>query len=88
MFAGQVDTPNECYVMHWPGLVALFPIAAQHAASWQNMQQGGALPLALPNGSAPVASRLCIHAGNAGESPSVLLLFVYKDDENSLIVSS
>ena len=53
--------------MHWPGLLILFPIASQHAASWQDMQQGGALPLALPDGTAPVASRLCIHAGNAGK---------------------
>ena len=58
--------------MHWPGLLVLFPIASQHAASWQDMQQGGALPLALPDGTAPVASRLCIHAGNAGKSVFVL----------------
>ncbi len=65
--SGQVDTAHGCYVMHWPGLLVLFPIAAQHAASWQDMQQGGALPLTLPDGAAPVASRLCIHAGNAGK---------------------
>ena len=88
MLAGQVDTPNECYVMHWPGLVVLFPVAAQHAASWQNMQQGGALPLALPSGTALVASRLCIHAGNAGESLSILSLLVYKGDERPLTVLS
>ncbi len=58
--------------MHWPGLLVLFPIASQHAASWQDMQQGGALPLALPDGTAQVASRLCIHAGNAGKSVYVL----------------
>ena len=62
-----MDTAHGCYVMHWPGLLVLFPIASQHAASWQDMQQGGALPLALPGGTAPVASRLCIHAGNAGK---------------------
>ncbi|DBA84874.1 TPA: hypothetical protein ACH3X1_005893 [Trebouxia sp. C0004] len=64
-YPGQVDTAHGCYVMHWPGLLVLFPIASQHAASWQDMQQGGAVPLALPDGTAPVASRLCIHAGNA-----------------------
>ncbi|DBA89846.1 TPA: hypothetical protein ACH3X2_004708 [Trebouxia sp. C0005] len=64
-YPGQVDTAHGCYVMHWPGLLVLFPIASQHAASWQDMQQGRALPLALPDGTAPVASRLCIHAGNA-----------------------
>ncbi len=52
--------------MHWPGLLVLFSTTAQHAASWQDMQQGGALPLALPDGIAPVGSRLCIHAGSAG----------------------
>ncbi|KAL0047925.1 hypothetical protein WJX82_003400 [Trebouxia sp. C0006] len=67
-YPGQVDTAHGCYVMHWPGLLVLFPIASQHAASWQDMQQGGALPLALPGGTAPVASRLCIHAGNAAVS--------------------
>ncbi|KAL0021548.1 hypothetical protein WJX77_007325 [Trebouxia sp. C0004] len=67
-YPGQVDTAHGCYVMHWPGLLVLFPIASQHAASWQDMQQGGAVPLALPDGTAPVASRLCIHAGNAAVS--------------------
>ncbi|KAL0030389.1 hypothetical protein WJX79_000798 [Trebouxia sp. C0005] len=67
-YPGQVDTAHGCYVMHWPGLLVLFPIASQHAASWQDMQQGRALPLALPDGTAPVASRLCIHAGNAAVS--------------------
>lgn len=64
-YPGQVDSAHGCYVMHWPGLLVLFPIASEHAASWQDMQQGGALPLALPDGTAPVASRLCIHAGSA-----------------------
>ena len=60
--AGEEDSAHGCYVMHWPGLLVLFPVAPQQADSWQ----GGACPPALPHGSAPVASRLCIHAGPAG----------------------
>ena len=66
MNAGQVDNEREMFVMHWPGLLILFPLSAQCAASWQDMQQGRALPVVLPNGTAPVACRICIHASKAG----------------------
>ena len=56
------------FVMHWPGLLVLFPLTAQPAASWQAMAEGKAPTAALADGSAPTACRMCIHAGNAGQS--------------------
>ena len=69
MITGHVDTHHGVYVMHWPGLLILFPLNALPAASWQDMQQGRAPPTALADGRAPVACRMCIHAGNAGTMP-------------------
>lgn len=63
---GQADSKHDMFVMHWRGLLILFPLSAQPAASWQDMQQGRALPATLANGTAPVACRICIHASNAG----------------------
>lgn len=66
MTAGHVDSKHEVFVMHWPGLLIIFPLSAQSLASWQDMQQGKALPAALASGTAPVACRMCIHASKAG----------------------
>lgn len=66
MPAGHIDAEHDVFVMHWPGLLILFPLSTQPAANWQDMQQGRPLPTALPNGTAPVACRMCVHASNAG----------------------
>ena len=68
MTAGHIDAEHGVFVMHWPGLLILFPLSTQPAASWQDMQQGRPLPVALPNGTAPVACRMCVHGSNAGTS--------------------
>lgn len=67
MFAGQVDEGNASYVMHWPGLLAVFPWSAHDTGSWQDLQQGRAVPGAQGIGAAPTATRLCIFAGSAGD---------------------
>lgn len=66
VLAGHIDTDNESYVMHWPGLLAVFQATPAQAASWQAMQQGRADAAAISSGVAPAAVRLCIFAGSAG----------------------
>ena len=66
VLAGHIDSDNESYVMHWPGLLAVFQATPAQAASWQAMQQGRADAAAISSGVAPAAVRLCIFAGSAG----------------------
>lgn len=63
MPTGHMDAGNDCYVMHWPGLLAVYPAAAAESA----MQQGKTAPSALGGAAAPAAKRLCIFAGSAGD---------------------
>ena len=69
MITGHADPEHGVFVMHWPGLLILFTLNTQPAASWHDMQQGRAPSGALADGTAPVACRMCVHASNAGTVP-------------------
>ena len=71
-YPGEYDSAENLYLLHYPGLLFLFPIPAQHAQHCS--QRSGDLPLELPDGTTPVAARICIYSGPAGESSWVCCL--------------
>lgn len=62
------------YVLHYPGLLFLFPIPAQHAEHCSS--RSGDLPLELPDGSTPIAARICIYAGPAGAYVNIYIFML------------
>lgn len=67
-YPGEYDADANLYLLHYPGLLFLFPVPAQHAQHCQ--MRSGELPLEFPDGTTPVAARICIYAGPAGVCPS------------------
>ncbi|KAK9803064.1 hypothetical protein WJX73_005354 [Symbiochloris irregularis] len=61
-YPGEYDSASNLYLLHYPGLLVLFPVPAQHAVHCQ--MRSGELPLEFPDGTTPVASRFCIFAGS------------------------
>lgn len=63
-YPGEYDEQNRMYSLHYPGVVFLFPIPEQHAEHCSESQIE--LPLEFPDGSTPLASRICVHAAAEG----------------------
>ena len=68
-YPGQLDADGQHYLVQYPG--AMFLFAAFSAAPGQPPDQE--MPAALPGGALPVAERLCIFAGSAGERPQHMI---------------
>lgn len=65
-FPGQMMSERGGYVLSYPGVSFVFPIPAKYEALCREPDQ---LPLELPDGTTPVASRLTVHhASNDQES--------------------
>lgn len=63
-YPGEYDEQNRMYSLHYPGVVFLFPIPEQHAEHCSESQIE--LPLEFPDGSTPLAARICVHAAAEG----------------------
>ncbi len=63
-YPGEFDAKTRTYTLHYPGLAFLFPIPAQHAEACSENHIG--MPLEFPDGSTPLASRICIYAASEG----------------------
>eukprot|EP00897_Mesotaenium_endlicherianum_P009479 jgi/Mesen1/855/ME000112S10998 len=61
-FPGQFDSARNIYTLLYPGLAVAFPIPAQFATSCLKPQ--AELPLELPDGTTPVATRVRLFAGS------------------------
>ncbi|BDA50963.1 probable UPF0183 protein C16orf70 homolog at N-terminal half [Coccomyxa sp. Obi] len=70
-YPGEYDEQNRMYSLHYPGVVLLFPIPEQHAEHCSESQIE--LPLEFPDGSTPLASRICVHAAAEATSQLVTL---------------
>eukprot|EP00884_Botryococcus_braunii_P022641 jgi/Botrbrau1/9060/Bobra.0376s0034.2 len=66
-YPGEFDEQTNTYLLHYPGLLFMFPIPSQHAMFAENE-----LPLEFPDGTTPVASRFAIHAAPLGTTEAVL----------------
>lgn len=63
-YPGEYDPKTRTYTLHYPGLAFLFPIPAQHAEACSENHIG--MPLEFPDGSTPLASRICIYTASEG----------------------
>jgi hypothetical protein len=63
-YPGEFDPKTRIYTLHYPGLAFLFPIPAQHAEAVSENHIG--MPLEFPDGSTPLAARICIYAASEG----------------------
>jgi len=62
-FPGELDTHSAKYTLHYPGLSFVFPLPREHASQlWE-----AELPLEFPDGTTPVATRICIYSGTLGK---------------------
>ena len=61
-YLGQLDAACQHYLVRYPGAMFLFPVAAG-----PGQMPGQEMPAVLPGGGLPVADRVCIFAGSAGE---------------------
>ena len=61
-YPGQLDASCQHYLVQYPGAMFLFPVAA---GPGQN--PGQEMLAVLPGGGLPMADRVCIFAGSAGE---------------------
>ncbi|EIE18598.1 UPF0183-domain-containing protein [Coccomyxa subellipsoidea C-169] len=68
-YPGEYDEHNRMYSLHYPGVVFLFPIPEQHAERCSESHIE--LPLEFPDGSTPLAARICVHA--AAEATAQLI---------------
>eukprot|EP00898_Chlorokybus_atmophyticus_P003930 jgi/Chlat1/4538/Chrsp29S04451 len=62
-FPGEFDEDNVLYSLHYPGLFFLFPIPHDPVYQACCSNSKAELPLEFPDGTTPVASRVCIFAG-------------------------
>ncbi len=69
-YPGEYEPKTRTYTLHYPGLAFLFPIPAQHAEACSENHIG--MPLEFPDGSTPLASRICIYAASEGAQRLVL----------------
>mmetsp|Transcript_26624 Transcript_26624/g.50590 ORF Transcript_26624/g.50590 Transcript_26624/m.50590 type:complete len:414 (+) Transcript_26624:460-1701(+) len=58
-YPGSFDSGRNVYLLHYPGLLLLFPIPAPYASCCMNLQ--AEVPLEFPDGTTPVVSRLCVY---------------------------
>jgi len=66
-FPGELDLENAHYILHYPGLSFTFPVPRQHLAQLQE----AVLPLELPDGTTPVASRISVYSGTLGSAAAI-----------------
>jgi len=66
-FPGELDTGSSRYTLNYPGLSFIFPLQRQHAALLKEAE----LPLEFPDGTTPVASRICVYSGTINKLQSL-----------------
>eukprot|EP00873_Tetraselmis_striata_P003928 jgi/Tetstr1/424192/TSEL_014798.t1 len=66
-FPGELDLENAHYILHYPGLSFTFPVPRHHLAQLQE----AVLPLELPDGTTPVASRISVYSGTLGSAAAI-----------------
>lgn len=64
-YAGKYDEERGTYALGYPGLLFHFPIPQKYAADC--LSRPGELPLEFPDGTTPVASRLCVFGGTLSD---------------------
>eukprot|EP00126_Sphaerothecum_destruens_P006577 Sdes_comp19426_c0_seq1m10796 len=57
-YPGDYDTVSNLYTLNYPGLSFFFPLPPNSSASKPNYSSY--LPMELPDGSSPVANRICL----------------------------
>ena len=67
-YAGKYDEERGTYALGYPGLLFHFPIPKKYAADC--LSRPGELPLEFPDGTTPVASRLCVFGGTVSSDGS------------------
>ena len=63
-YPGEFEAKARTYTLHYPGLAFLFPIPPQHAEAVSENHIG--MPLEFPDGSTPLAARICIYTASEG----------------------
>lgn len=64
------ESAAAVYPLHYPGLLFLFPIPPRYLQYCQEHSEGR--PLEFPDNTTPVASRICIYSGSAGQHHQAL----------------
>lgn len=64
-YPGEFEAKARTYTLHYPGLAFLFPIPPQHAEAVSENHIG--MPLEFPDGSTPLAARICIYTASEGD---------------------
>ncbi|XP_074564334.1 PHAF1 protein At3g51130 [Curcuma longa] len=70
-FPGTYDKDRGTYTLFYPGLSFAFPIPSQYAYCCQNAEVSTELPLEFPDGTTPVACRVCIYDGSSDSKVGV-----------------
>ncbi|KAL1931629.1 hypothetical protein VTP01DRAFT_9772 [Rhizomucor pusillus] len=61
-YPGEFDWERSIYTLKYPGLAFTFPIPARHKNLYKSSTD---LPLELPDGTTPIASRVYLYTGNS-----------------------
>eukprot|EP01137_Pigoraptor_chileana_P016156 Opistho-2@72748 len=66
---GDYDPGRQQYCLNYPGLAFIFPIPTKHESLYARGE--AELPIEFPDGTTPIASRLCVYAGGNVRDPQM-----------------